>query len=71
MADLVWVSWYATVFRKDMFAEEVGADRPPTRCATARSQYQVHVSNDDRYRITQMTWILQERLVSVLGRGRR
>jgi hypothetical protein len=56
MADLVWVSWYATVFRKDMFAEEVSRVAPHALRYGA-SQYQVHVSNDDRYRITQMTWI--------------
>ena len=28
MADLIWVSWYATVLRQDAFAAEVAADRP-------------------------------------------
>jgi hypothetical protein len=55
MADLVWVSWYATVFRKDLFAEEV-ARVAPLALRYGATQYRVHVSNDDRYKITQMTW---------------
>jgi hypothetical protein len=55
MADLVWVSWYATIGRHQSFAEEV-AKVAPICLRYGASQYQVQVSNDDRYRITQMTW---------------
>jgi len=56
MADLVWVSWYATVLRQDSFATEV-AQAAPIALRYGATRYQVHVSNDDRYRITQMTWV--------------
>ncbi len=55
MADLMSVQWYATVFRKDSFAAEVAAVAPIALRYGAK-RYQVHVSNDDRYRITQMSW---------------
>jgi hypothetical protein len=56
MSDLVWVSWYATVFRKDAFAADV-ARVAPLALRYGATQYQVHVSADDRYKVTQMTWI--------------
>jgi hypothetical protein len=56
VADLVWVSWYATVGRKDVFAADV-ARVAPAAVRYGATQYQVHVSNDDRYKITQMTWM--------------
>jgi hypothetical protein len=56
MADLVWVKWYSTVFRKDTFAADV-ARIAPLALRYGATQYQVHVDNDDRYRITQMTWV--------------
>jgi hypothetical protein len=56
MADLVWVQWYATILRKTAFAEAV-AEVAPIALRYGASQYQVHVSNDDRYKITQMTWV--------------
>jgi hypothetical protein len=55
MADLVWVSWYATVLRQDSLAAEV-ARIAPVALRYGASQYQVQVSNDDRYKITQMSW---------------
>jgi hypothetical protein len=55
MADLVWVSWYATVLRNESFAAEV-ARIAPVALRYGATRYQVHVSNDDRYRITQMSW---------------
>lgn len=55
-ADLIWVQWYATIFRKDVFAQAV-AEVAPLALRYGASQYQVHVSNDDRYKITQMTWV--------------
>ena len=56
MADLVWVKWYSTVFRKDAFAQDV-ARVAPLALRYGATQYSVHVDNDDRYRITQMTWV--------------
>jgi hypothetical protein len=55
MADLVWVSWYATVLRNESFAAEV-ARIAPVALRYGATQYQVQVNNDDRYRITQMSW---------------
>ena len=52
---VVWVPWYSTVFRKDAFAGEV-ARVAPLALRYGATQYAVHVDNDDRYRITQMTW---------------
>ncbi|HEX8977415.1 MAG TPA: hypothetical protein VF781_12965 [Solirubrobacteraceae bacterium] len=56
MADLVWVQWYATVLRQEAFAAEV-ARVAATSLRYGATQYQVHVNNDDRYKITQMTWV--------------
>lgn len=56
MSDLVWVSWYATILREESFAAEV-ARVAPVALRYGASRYQVHVSADDRYRITQMTWM--------------
>jgi hypothetical protein len=56
MADLVYVSWYATVLRQDYFAEEV-ARAAPLALRYGATQYQVHISNDDRYKINQLTWV--------------
>jgi hypothetical protein len=56
MADLVWVKWYATVWRHTSFADAV-AEVAPLALRYGATQYQVHIDNDDRYRITQMTWV--------------
>jgi hypothetical protein len=56
MADLIWVQWYATVLRQNSFAESV-AEVAPIALRYGATQYQVHINNDDRYRITQMTWV--------------
>jgi hypothetical protein len=56
MADLIYVSWYATILRQDYFAAEV-ARAAPLALRYGATQYQVHVNNDDRYKITQMTWV--------------
>jgi hypothetical protein len=55
MADLIRVSWYATVLRQESFAAEV-ARIAPVVLRYGATQYQVHVDNDDRYRISQMSW---------------
>jgi hypothetical protein len=56
MADLVYVNWYATVLRQNFFAAEV-ARVAPAALRYGATQYRVHISNDDRYKITQMTWV--------------
>jgi hypothetical protein len=56
MADLMVVKWYATVLRQDMFAERV-AQIAPVALHYGATQYRVHVDNDDRYKINQMTWV--------------
>jgi hypothetical protein len=56
MADLVWVQWYATILRQEAFSAEV-ARAAPLALRYGATQYQVHVSNDDRYKITQITWV--------------
>jgi hypothetical protein len=56
MADLVYVNWYATILRQDYFAAEV-ARAAPLALRYGATQYQVHINNDDRYKITQMTWV--------------
>jgi hypothetical protein len=55
MRHLIWVQWYATVLRQEMFAEEVAAVAP-LALRYGATQYAVHRNDDDRYRITQMTW---------------
>ena len=56
MADLVYVNWYATILRQEYFAGEV-ARIAPLALRYGATQYQVHVNDDDRYKITQMTWV--------------
>ena len=55
MAGVVYVPWYATLFRQESFAAEV-AQAAQVSLRYGATQYQVHRSRDDRYRITQMTW---------------
>jgi len=55
MAGVVHINWYATVFRKnDLAAEIVQAASQALRYGA--TQYAVHRSQDDRYKILQMTW---------------
>ena len=56
MAELMWVKWYATVLRQNMFAAEV-ARVAPIALRYGATQYSVHVDGDDHYKITQMTWV--------------
>ena len=60
MAGVVWIPWYVTVFRKDMMAEEISAVAP-IALRYGATQYAVYVSQDDRYRITQMSWFESKR----------
>ena len=55
MAGVVHIAWYATVLRQESFADKVAAAAALTLRYGA-TQYSVHRSNDDRYKITQMAW---------------
>jgi hypothetical protein len=55
MAGVVHIDWYATVLRQDRFAAEV-ASVAPLALRYGATEYSVHRSRDDRYRIIQMTW---------------
>jgi hypothetical protein len=55
VAGVVWIPWYATLFRQESFALEV-AQVAPIALRYGATQYSVHRSRDDRYRITQMSW---------------
>jgi hypothetical protein len=55
MAGVVHVQWYSTVLRQESFAAEVSrVSRLALRYGA--TQYSVHRSQDDRYRIIQMAW---------------
>lgn len=60
MAGVVHIPWYATVGRKDSLAQEV-ALAAPLALRYGATQYAVHVSNDDRYKILQMAWFDSKR----------
>jgi hypothetical protein len=60
MAGVVWIPWYVTVFRHEMMAEEISAIAP-LALRYGATQYSVHQSLDDRYRITQMAWFESKR----------
>ena len=55
MAGVIYVNWYATVMRQYTFAAEV-VKVAPLALRYGATQYSVHISRDDRYRITQMSW---------------
>jgi hypothetical protein len=55
VASVVYVPWYATILRQETFAEKVAAIAPVVLRYGA-TQYAVHRSLDDRYKITQMAW---------------
>jgi hypothetical protein len=52
---VVHIDWYATVLRQDRFAAEVAAVAP-LALRYGATQYAVHRSRDDRYKIQQMAW---------------
>jgi hypothetical protein len=52
---VVWIPWYATVLRQEQFAADVAAIAP-VALRYGATQYSVHRSRDDRYKITQMIW---------------
>jgi hypothetical protein len=55
VAGVVWIPWYATGFRNLSFAEAV-CQVAPLALRYGATQYAVHRSRDDRYKITQMAW---------------
>jgi hypothetical protein len=55
MAGVVHIDWYATVLRQEAFAAEVSYVAP-LALRYGATQYAVHRSRDDRYKITQMAW---------------
>ena len=60
MAGVVHIDWYATVGRKDAFAAEV-AYAASLALRYGATQYSVHRSRDDRYKIQQMAWFQSSR----------
>jgi len=55
MAGVVHIPWYATVFRGDAMTAEI-AQAAAISLRYGATQYQVHRSRDDQYKITQMVW---------------
>jgi hypothetical protein len=55
MAGVVHIAWYATILRQDSFADEV-VRAAPLVLRYGATQYAVHRSEEDRYRIIQMAW---------------
>ena len=52
---VVWIPWYATVLRQEMFAAAV-CEIAPLALRYGATRYEVHRSRDDMYKITQMAW---------------
>jgi hypothetical protein len=55
MAGVVHIEWYASVLRQHSLADEISA-AAPIALRYGATQYSVHQSRDDRYRVLQMTW---------------
>lgn len=55
MAGVVHIPWYATLFRGDKLAAAV-AEAAAASIRYGATQYKVHRSRDDAYRILQMVW---------------
>jgi hypothetical protein len=60
MGGVVHIDWYATVLRQEAFAAEV-AYVAPLALRYGATQYSVHRSRDDRYKISQMAWFESKR----------
>jgi hypothetical protein len=60
MPGVVWVQWYVTLFRKDVFADDV-CRVAPLALRYGATRYAVHRSRDDHYRVTQMAWFESRR----------
>jgi hypothetical protein len=59
VAGVIHIAWYATVLRQESFAQKVAA-AAPLALRYGATQYQVHRSLDDRYKILQMAWFDSE-----------
>lgn len=55
MAGVVHIPWYATVFRADKLAEAV-TEAAAISIRYGATQYAVHRSRDDAYKVLQMAW---------------
>jgi hypothetical protein len=55
MAGVVHIPWYATLFRGDRFAAAV-SEAAAASIRYGATQYKVHRSRDDAYRVLQMVW---------------
>jgi hypothetical protein len=55
VAGVVHIPWYATILRQDTLAAAV-AKAAPLALRYGATQYAVHRSQDDRYKILQMAW---------------
>ncbi len=55
MAGVVHIPWYATILRGDKLAAAV-CEIAPVALRYGATQYSVHRSREDAYRITQMSW---------------
>jgi hypothetical protein len=55
MAGVVHIPWYATLFRGDKLAAGV-SEIAEASLRYGATQYRVHRSRDDAYRVTQMVW---------------
>jgi hypothetical protein len=55
MAGVVHIPWYATLFRGDTLADGI-AEVAAVSIRYGATQYAVHRSRDDAYRILQMVW---------------
>jgi hypothetical protein len=55
VAGVVHIPWYATLLRQQSLALEV-AQLAPIALRYGATQYAVHQSRDDRYKILQMAW---------------
>jgi hypothetical protein len=55
MGGVVHIAWYATVLRQDALAQEV-SHAAPLALRYGATQYAVHRSQDDPYKIIQMAW---------------
>lgn len=55
MAGVVHIPWYATLFRGDKLAAAV-CEAAAASIRYGATQYRVHRSRDDAYRVTQLIW---------------
>jgi hypothetical protein len=55
MAGVVYIPWYATLFRQDRLAEAL-KEVAPVAFRYGATQYRIHRSRDDQYRFTHMVW---------------